>query len=278
MSPARAYVWGLVCHFPAYIRNRRLLLMLSTYVDDSRVGQAPLYVLAGWCAPVDAWADFSDDWDQILRMSPRIEYFKYKEARGFSGQFGGMSESSRHEKLTLLMGAIQSHKLLGVASLIPHDTFQKYFAGKLVGPWRLPYVWLAYTLMTRLLGFYASIGVTEKIQFYFDNMPGHVERVHSWWNDFLDLLPPGGREQTSSIPQFLDDKEAMPLQAADLQAGWMREVLSAHILNQPQVEPMWKPSMEEGVQRVFMLINDALAEKLIQDAGDPLDWLKQQGR
>ena len=74
--------------------HNRLLLMLKAYLDDSSMGQAPVYVLAGWVASAKVWAPFADAWDKVLRMSPRIEYFKFDDAMTFDGPFRGMSEES----------------------------------------------------------------------------------------------------------------------------------------------------------------------------------------
>ena len=39
----------------------------------------------------------------------------------FSGEFHGISEESRDEKLKLLVGLIAEYKILGAASVIPHN-------------------------------------------------------------------------------------------------------------------------------------------------------------
>ena len=42
-------------------------------------------------------------------MSPRIRYFKFKEAMNFDGEFHGLTEQSRNEKMILLMRVIEDH-------------------------------------------------------------------------------------------------------------------------------------------------------------------------
>jgi hypothetical protein len=121
------HVLGIVCGLPESLRSNRLLLMLKAYIDDSHMRQPPFYVLGGWVASVKTWAAFSDAWRDILRMSPRIEYFKYDEAMGLSGEFHGISEAARDEKLRLLINLIEEHGLVGVASVIPHCIFYPMF-------------------------------------------------------------------------------------------------------------------------------------------------------
>jgi hypothetical protein len=58
-------------------------MVLQAFVDDSGIGQPPVYILAGWIADAAKWADFLTEWDRVLRMSPRIRYFKFAEAMGW---------------------------------------------------------------------------------------------------------------------------------------------------------------------------------------------------
>lgn len=63
---------GLVCGFPSRERDGRWLLMPKAYIDDSgRKDHSPVFVLAGWAAPVATWIPFSDDWQAALDISPR---------------------------------------------------------------------------------------------------------------------------------------------------------------------------------------------------------------
>ncbi len=56
-----ALVWG----FAGEKRRRRLLGMFQAYIDDSGRGQTP-FVLAGYIAPAEKWAEFSDKWQALL--------------------------------------------------------------------------------------------------------------------------------------------------------------------------------------------------------------------
>lgn len=136
--------------------------MLKAYIDDSHMRQAPFYVLGGWVAPVKTWIAFSDAWRAILRMSPRIEYFKFDEAMGLSGQFQGISEAARDEKLRLLINLIEEHGLYGIASAIPHAIFYPMF-GTYPHKWvRNPYYLSFYGITARLVLTCAISGQRKK--------------------------------------------------------------------------------------------------------------------
>lgn len=117
------FVRGLVCGYGRSTREKVKLLMLRAFVDDSHMGQPPVYILGGWIAPAETWARFSDAWQDVLWMAPRIEYFKYAEAMNSNGQFNGISSERRDEKVRLLLKVIEDHSLFGISSIIPASTY-----------------------------------------------------------------------------------------------------------------------------------------------------------
>jgi hypothetical protein len=199
--------------------------MLKAYVDDSRMGDrtSPLYVLGGWLAPVKTWTAISDDWDAGLRMSPRIDYFKFDEAMGLTGQFHGMSEMSRDEKMTLLMNVLADHRPEGIGAVIPTYIFEGLF-GRRVHPrsiMRNPYFLGVYLMVRRIAVYCTENNVDDIVELAFDYQPtGRMEKVQAAWEYFHRL---GRPEETRLFPRhppsFLDDKKVVAIQAADLNAG-----------------------------------------------------------
>jgi hypothetical protein len=120
--------------------------MLKAYIDDSRMGQPPIYVLGGWIADAKVWAPFSDGWKDILRMKPSIEYFKFSDAMTLNGPFSGFSEGSRDEKLRLLVNLIAEHQLLGLSCSVPHHYFLPLFGRHPNPEIRNPYILMFYAL------------------------------------------------------------------------------------------------------------------------------------
>jgi hypothetical protein len=218
--------------------------MLKAYIDDSHMRQAPFYVLGGWVAPVKTWVAFSNAWRDVLRMSPRIEYFKYDEAMGLSGEFLGISGAARDEKLRLLINLIEEHELVGVASVVPHSLFYPMF-GTYPHKWvRNPYYISFYGIAARLVTYLSKSGSKEKVEFIFDFQPGsdQMREAQEGWANFREMAPP---EMLAHVqvhpPSFLDDKDVVALQAADLHAGWTREALMK-LEHGEQALPPWHPS------------------------------------
>ncbi len=60
-------IWARVCGLPVQEARRRHLLILRAHIDDSGGrGYSPVFVLAGYLASVERWADFSIEWRALL--------------------------------------------------------------------------------------------------------------------------------------------------------------------------------------------------------------------
>jgi hypothetical protein len=203
--------------------------------------------LGGWVASAKTWAKFSDAWRDILWMSPRIEYFKYAEAMNFKGQFAGISEASRNEKVRLFLNLIEEHKIVGIASAIPHHIFFPLFGSHPHKFVRNPYFISFYGIAGHLIAHLAANGIKEKIEFIFDFQPGsdQMREAQDGWANFREVAP---AEYHDCIqvhpPSFLDDKDVVALQAADLHAGWTRETLMM-LQRGATPKPIWYPSGEK---------------------------------
>jgi hypothetical protein len=244
--------------------------MLQVYFDETRVGKPPLYVLAGWVSDAKTWVSFMEEWDRILRMSPRIAYFKYDHARNLHGEFEGMTEARRDEKVGLLAQTILEHNLVGVCSMIYASTFEKFFKGKLFGDLKSPYVWLAYTAYARLLSHAHANGEVNKITTYFDDFPGQAEHVRKWWPDFIETIKdiePEAEKLIARHPYFVDDKDQMPIQAADLHAGWRWEIETAALDGVSPPKTMWKSEISDRWRTMGTIINDDFAQRIVDRVG-----------
>jgi len=240
--------------------------MLKAYIDDSEMGQGPVYVLGGWVAQASVWAPFSDAWSAVLNMSPKIRYFKFAEAMNFTGEFAGISESLRDEKLRLLVREIADHPLLGISVSIPHRIFAPLFANHRTLSIRNPYVLAFFALVSRLVGYYGKQGVKDKIEFIFDHQPTFksMELVQQGWADFLKTAPEEWRPLlTNHAPSFLDDKDSVGLQAADLHAGWVRAMNEAEELGLPQPRAIWGDTGHQ-IKRLYRHVTNEMAEQLFE--------------
>jgi hypothetical protein len=238
------HVLGIVCGLPEPQRSNRWLLMLKAYIDDSNMRQPPYYVLGGWFAPVHTWTRFSDAWRDVLWMSPRIEYFKYVEAMNFTGQFAGISLERRNEKLRLLVNLIEEHKLEGISSIIPHNVWAPLFGDADHKSARNPFFLSFFGIVALLAGCLAHTKSSEKAELVFDYQPGSdsMREVQEGWDDFRSLAPPELMKYVQTHPPvFLDDKEVVALQAADIHAGWTKD--QTGMVDRREIPiPPWFPS------------------------------------
>jgi hypothetical protein len=212
--------------------------MLRAYIDDSNMGQGPVAVLAGWLAPAKVWAQFSDDWDAVLRMSPRIEYFKWKEWRALNNEFGGITEERALEKLKLLVGVLAQHQPVGVASVISNDLHRKIFKDNVDPILRHPYYLAFHSTVVLLTDHAADRLPGERIDFHFDIQPGQMEAATASW-ERLKRVAPLNLQHIIGAVGFNDDIRVNPLQAADLNAGFTREQAEYGCFGKDPPDPPW---------------------------------------
>lgn len=246
MTKPSEYVWALVCGLPEPKRSNRLLLILRAFIDDSHMNQPPLYVLGGWIAPASKWGVFVDAWQAAKLSSPRIDRFKFADALHDppKGDFHGLSKESVRLKLQQLVSVVAEHELLGICSIVPHDVFQNYFGGLESKELNNPYILSFYGIVSRLLRHFAGRTDIDKIEFVFDYQPDRgrdsMRRVQEGWDAFYATSPPKFKALLNKHPpSFLSDSEFIALEAADLQAGWVRMVNVNAFAGNPPIEPPW---------------------------------------
>jgi hypothetical protein len=208
------------------------------YFDDSEIGHGPVYVLAGWVAAAETWRPFAEDWMAVLEMKPRIGYFKFSEAMNGSGEFYGISEESRDEKMRHLLRIIERYALVGISASMCRDVFTQWF-GWDRGPLGNPYFMLFYGAIRRLFKYAYSTGAVHPIDFVFDSQPEQMSKVLDGWREFVRSAPVEYAPLVGDPPYFRSDKTTVPLQAADFHAGWLRTMNTAVELNQPLPRPRW---------------------------------------
>jgi hypothetical protein len=122
-------ILALVSGFPSGERERRILMVLQACIDDSGELEEtinPAFVLAGFIAESEAWADFSTHWSETLHSHPSIEYFKMVEASNKRGQFRGWSDEQINVKIAALAKVIKQHAGLRVSVSVDKHAFVKH--------------------------------------------------------------------------------------------------------------------------------------------------------
>jgi hypothetical protein len=94
-------------------------MALQAYVDDSggtEENKHPYFVLAGLIADAERWASLSDQWQAVLDLGPKLDYFKMSEASYLTKQFSlwrGWTKELRDRRVDNLVEI--KHPLIGSA-------------------------------------------------------------------------------------------------------------------------------------------------------------------
>lgn len=270
LSPS-AHIRALVSGLPAPRRQQRLLYMLQAYVDDSKSIETPqVFILGGYIAPSEKWEQFSDEWQRVLDMRPPIHYYKFNEAERLEGEFYAWSEKRRDERVILLRRVIEEFASAEISIRFKIDAHRKAFAS-----WgrhhRNPYYFATAHLMGVVGRNLEKLGIEpQPLEFIFDNQVIEKGKVIEGWDWAVKRARPNPADLLSKIlvnpPTFRDDKDVLPLQAADMCAGWWR-TFSMDKLNGR--EPKIYRGFQKQLRGVFVQFNEEqmreLAEKGLRD-------------
>lgn len=82
---------------PAAREKARLVVFQAWFDESGKEGQAqsPVYVLAGYSAPVEVWKGFSCDWQDELDQPPKLKWLHAIEAYHLSGSEFGFDKKTQ---------------------------------------------------------------------------------------------------------------------------------------------------------------------------------------
>lgn len=228
---------------------------IQAYVDDS--GAPPnerCLVLAGYLASTDQWASFSDEWDRALRMRPRLEYFKMADAVKLRKSFDGWTPHLRDERLRMLKRIIQDHVQCFVASVVPFADFNRALTEV---PMKLkfrPYAAALMGLMGATRAHIPLMDIHERVDFIFDEQVMEKGIILENWDYATANVEPGEQEFVSKTPAFRNDRDFLPLQAADLCAWLQRNSWEAQNGHAQVYEPPW--TNEKPIEGLTFQLNE----------------------
>ncbi len=230
MSTAAGRIRALVSGLPAARRNKRLLVMLQAYLDDSgSEGSGPVFLLCGYVATAEAWAHFSDDWQKALDGPPKLEYFKMKEANSLRKQFWGWDKDRRDSLLIILAQLIKRHVSLGIVSAVWYEDLNKVWSEfpNATSDWKglHQYQVLYHGTMAMLANHYIKAKLKDRIEFIFDEQGYWGLQAIIAATSVFPLLEPGERAIIAGPPVQKNDKDYLPLQAADMIAWQARRFI-----------------------------------------------------
>ena len=229
LIPPSAYIRQIVSGVAEPARGHRQIMMLTTYIDDSDMsGESPVAVLGGFIAPADSWASFADDWKRDVLDVPN------PPVRVFKPNASSWRKDAAAARLGAALGVIERHRPMGVVFTMPHADYAEVrdrFAEN--RKFRSPY-YVAFMLLAMNLNAYFRLVApqhglkVDKINFVFDNQPGQVEQISASWTQMYDAIPEESRRIFHrNPPDFRDDADVLPLQAAHMVAWNTRRAASA---------------------------------------------------
>jgi hypothetical protein len=198
------------------------LVSLQAFIDDSAsdIGDRRLY-MAGYLNRADKWALFSEAWREELKAAPSIDYLKMSEANVLEGQFAGWTTVARDAKLRGLVRMINHFEPLSFEFSVSREEY--YLQVRPVAPRGLgnPHYVCCLGVMFGLARYVDSEKVKIPIEFIFDQQTGVSDDLTLFLDHSKKSLPKGARTLIASMT-FADDKQFLPIQAADMLAWHLR--------------------------------------------------------
>jgi len=203
------------------------IVVLQAYIDDS-YNKNGVFVLAGYIASAESWAAFSKEWEEMLPHGVLDEdgryHFKMSEMA---------LNDDRMSRVSWFYRIIERHIIGYVSCKIDISELKgiprRFYIPGAVVDWGLytnPY----YVTFRCLLDMFhnnrarmrEAIPDDETIDFYFDEQ-AEKTAILAMWDWYINSRGEDVRKYYGATPRFEDDKEFLPLQAADLWAWWVRK-------------------------------------------------------
>ncbi len=211
-----------------------------------------MFVLAGYVAPAEDWAAFSDDWLATLNAAPAVRELKTRDAMRLQGCFHGWTKAERDKKLCDLYSVIDHHVSFELSAVIPMEPFRRIFINSpLPQKAKMPYFYALSAVISDIARHQISIGMTEKIDFVCDERLIEQQRILEVWPRVMETAPPDVKPMLGNTPIFKSDKEVLPLQAADLEVWWLRRRWQERLTGEPRMEYPWQPADIPGASCEF---------------------------
>jgi hypothetical protein len=214
--------------------------MLVAYIDDSGSNkQPPVMGLAGYVARLTAWMDFSDQWQAALNETPKLAYFKIKEAIRLEEQFGRFKPAQRDERVFKLCSIVKKYVNFGIVASFKWSAFETARA-ECPTNFLLPYSVLFNGMMSGVLNTVLRGDPDARMLFVFDEQGASGQLAAKIFDSIRSEFNPNEQKALLGV-SHVDDEVILPLQAADCIAWLMRR----HSLDNPNCEDDladWEPS------------------------------------
>jgi hypothetical protein len=200
---------------------------MQVMVDDSGgEGQAVL-AFGGLIGRAGQWAVFYDRWDQCLHTTPRIDYFKMREAERRTGQFRGFTDEQRDQKLLALTRTLDQLEIEIIYAGLDVTIFAELLQPLNAKPADKPYFYTFYSMIQSSLYELRERGERDRFEVIFDEQKSLGPRVKYWYpyvREALERSHPYAESMLPVEPLFRSDRDVLPLQAADMVASVVRRL------------------------------------------------------
>jgi len=171
---------------------------------------------------------FSKAWQTILSQEPSIDYLKMSEANALRGEFWGWSEITRDIKLLELVEVIKHFQPISFHISVNRKTFEEIVTP--VAPYALgdPRFHCIGGIISTLTKYINQQEVKVPVDFIFDQQEGVDANISLFFEELMGKLPTSQKALIAKTPVFANDKEFLPLQAADLLAWHLRKNNQPH--------------------------------------------------
>jgi hypothetical protein len=200
--------------------------ILRSFVDDSGSGgDSPWFVLAGYIGTVEQWDAFDEPWRRVLDGPPKLDYFKSSEAESLraDGQWAGITKDQRNQRITSLIEVIGQHTLRSMYVRVRQQDYDEVIKPYVPPEWDNAY----YFLFTGIIAAGTSVekytGSSRPVEFFFDNTNRHEKKQSRVLYGQMAERPQLSTRVVNV--HYEDEKEFLPLQAADLLAWQVRRRL-----------------------------------------------------
>ena len=245
LALAARRVRSLMCGYPERVRRNRSIVMLKYFVDDSGSDAKAdgLYVLYGYLMEEQRWEDFAERWDAKLHQPDffPLTYFRMADADVGDGPFVGIDRVFRKRKVKDLAQVIYDCHPTAIGCKMTWKSYNEIVKGKVDPRLDNPYAILFFQVLRSVTDLQImltdsipgqlkeqakqehGVEITVKpVEFIFDDQgPGGMQCLQ-WFGNLKARLQEPYRTVLSNTPQFKDDRDLVPLQAADMLAWHIR--------------------------------------------------------
>jgi hypothetical protein len=144
------------------------------------------------------------------------------EARAMRGDFAGWSPQQRDAKLQSLAGIIRKYRPESFHFSVDRRHFYQAVSPHAPRAIAAPHYTGAFAVISMITRYLAEMNVEAKVDFIFDQQSGVSADMPLFFDYMIKNIPRKAREMINGQPSFRNDKDMLPLQAADMLAWHLR--------------------------------------------------------